>query len=144
MSGVSEYGATAWAGLMFGIGALPDTFYIALCTDVPGSGWDGTVLATVEPQGSATYFRSPVLTPSGWALSDNGYVVNAGVLEFPLPDVDWGQIGYFALVDAITAGNLWAFGEFSTPIAVPAGYDLSIPIAGITVGVAELLPSIAE
>jgi hypothetical protein len=139
---VTDFGAASWAGVMFGIGALPTSFWIALCTDRPGDGWDGTVLETIEPTDSA-YVRVPITTGAGWTLSDGGFVINAVELDYPTPTIDWGQISWFALADAEHGGNLWSYGQFLEPIFLPAGYPPRIGVGSIFQGLSNQLSSIA-
>lgn len=140
---VADYGAQQWAGMMFGIVSPPADFYVALCTASPSPGWDGSVLATIEPQGSSTYAREPLANPGGWTLSDGNYVINAAEVAFPTPDIDWGQIGFFALLDAATGGNLWAYGRLLEAVYVAAGYPPTFPVASLSFGVTNLLATIA-
>jgi hypothetical protein len=148
--GVSTYGAQQWTGLLLGIGALPASFYVALCSDEPGEGWDGTVLQTLEPPANTTttnYYPRPALGvgSSSWGVADAGFVTNTVAINWPqLPDVDWGQLGWYALTDSGTAGNLWCWEQFTDILTVTAGSTLSIPIGSFSVELANLLPSIAE
>lgn len=133
--GVSDYGAEQWAGVMFGITALPANLYLALCTDEPGDGWDGTVLATVEPVDPGVYARPAVAFGSGWVVTASGFVTNAAVFDFATPSVDWGNITHYALCDAATGGDLWFYGSFFEPLVVPAGYDLQVGAGSLSIGV---------
>lgn len=140
---ISDYGAQQWAGIMVGIGAVPATFYIALVTDEPGDGWDGTVLDTLEPT-DPIYGRQPVASGTGWTLSDGGFVINAVDIAFPVPLADWGQITHFAVTDAIVGGNLWAYGRLLDPMYIPAGYPPLLGVGSVYLGLSNQLASIAE
>jgi len=144
----STYGSQQWAALMVGVGALPASFYVALCFDEPGEGWDGTVLQTLEPPAlvsTATYARTALgLGSSNWAMADAGYATTTVAVTFPTPDVDWGQMPWFALTDNATAGNLWCWEQFTDILTITAGSTIVIPAGSISIELANLLPSIAE
>lgn len=141
---ISEYGASQWAAIMFGLADPPAALYVALCTDEPGEGWDGTLLAAVEPDPAAGYARQAVALPSGWAASDGGFVTNASTIAFPTPTDDWGQITHWALADAATGGELWAAVPFSDSLAVPASSDVSLAVGALVIALGEALVSIAD
>lgn len=141
---ISDYGASLFAGLMVGLGTLPADFYVALCTDEPGTGWDGTILETIEPT-DPDYVRQPIAKGApGWALSDNGYVLNANILDFGVPGVSWGVITHYALTDAATAGNLVLYGEYASGAQADGSFDVQIPPGGIVIALANLVASIAS
>lgn len=145
---LSTYGAQQWAGLMVGIGSLPASFYLALCSDEPGIGWDGTVLTSVEPPatvGSGSYARVPVgFGSASWALAEAGYALVTVDLVFPTPDLDWGALPYFAFTDDPVAGNLWGWEGFVDPIIVTAGSTVVVPAGSLALELTNLLASIAE
>lgn len=140
---LSDFGAQSWAGIMFGIGSPPATFWVALLSDSPGDGWDGTVTQTIEPSDSA-YGRQSISTGSGFTLSDGGFVINAVELDFPEPVVDWPTFTNFGLLDDEIAGNLWAYGEFLEEIYAPAGLAPSLAVGSLYFGLGNQLTSIAE
>lgn len=142
-NGISDYACSAAVGLMFGIGTVPTDFYVALCTDEPSTGWDGTMLETIEPTDSS-YARKPIVSGSGgWTISPNGYALNAVALDFGVPAAPWGVISHFALADALTGGNLWYFGEYAVPASATTAYDVQVQPGGIVVALANLVASIA-
>lgn len=147
---ITDYGAEQWVGMMFGVTTLPTTWYAALTFQEPSEQWDGTLLADIEPPAypdytGTVYARQPIGTgPSNWGLSDAGFVFNLNDIDFGTPDDQWGSLGWFALTDGLTAGNLWCFGDF----AVPAFYDTTspdvlIPAGNIVLSLGNLLNPIA-
>lgn len=146
---VTDYGSQQFAGICFGISSVPTHWYVALCTDEPGSDWDGSMLADLEPSGQAgytgtVYARQMIGHGSGsWTLSDSGYVVNAVDINFGIPDVDWGTISHLGLTDAVTAGNLWLYGGLAVPADINANFTVIIPAGSLTIAVANLESSIA-
>lgn len=140
---ITDFGCSLLAGLAVGIGSVPTDFYVALCTDEPGTGWDGTMLETIEPT-DISYARKVLASgSSGWTLSPNGYVLNAVGLDFGVPAAPWGVINHFALCDAITDGNLIYFGEYAVPANATTAYDIQIQPGGIVIALANLVASIA-
>lgn len=90
------------------------TAYVALSTtDFTDAGTGGT-----EP--GDTYAR---VTTSGadWAVASGGATSNAAAITFPQASASWGTIGYFAVFDAATVGNMLFHGTVSPSKAVGAG-----------------------
>lgn len=141
---ISDFAAGQLGAIIFGLGTLPATLYVALCTDEPGTGWDGTVVPTVEPPSGTGYLRVAYTTAGGWALADGGFVFNLNDIDFPTPTDDWGQVTHFALLDDDVAGNLWFFEQFIEAQDMPAGADVTIPANTMTFELANLEASIAE
>lgn len=146
---VSDYGSQAWLEVMFGINTLPTTWYLALCTQEPGEQWDGTLLQDVEPWGpddytGTVYARQPIASSdTDWDVSDDGLAINVNVITWGVPDVDWGIVTHFALVDDDTDGNLWLFGEFSSPISANGDAEIFLDTGDLVISLANVLSSIA-
>lgn len=141
-SGVSDFGAGTWLAALFGITAPIDGYYLALCTDEPGTGMDGDILADLEPADPA-YSRISYGTAGGsWGANGN-YITNSFDIDFGLPDLDWGDLNHYALCTALTGGDIYAWGEFLNPQYVVAGYQLVIPAGGLVLTLSALDNSIA-
>lgn len=141
---IADYGAQQWCAVMFGLAPLPPAFWVALCTDEPGVGWDGIVTATVEPPTGVGYARATLPVPLGWTFSDGGFVSSAQQLRYGVPTGDWGLITHWALLDAQSGGQLWCAEEFLDPIEVTPGIPPVIPVAGLVVALGQALASIAD
>lgn len=133
---ITDYGADTLASAIAGLGSMPASYWVALCTQAPDTGYDGVVLATIEPSGGS-YARQQVLADSThWALQDTGVVSTLLELAFPVASADWGIITHWALCTAATNGEVFGYGEFDVARRVVSGASFSIPAGGITVGVA--------
>lgn len=139
---ITDYGAGYWAGVLFGINPVPASYYLALATAVPGVGWNGDILATVEPPAAAGYTRQPVAAnATTWTLANN-YLTLATTIDFGLPTADWGVVSYYALVDAATSGNMYAYGTFLNPSSLSTDIHVRVPAGALTLQLERILPSI--
>jgi len=88
--------------------SMPSTF-LAVSTANPTN--NGSGLA--EPVGNG-YAR--VVTAAGdWNTPSAGAISNANAFNFPAATGAWGTIAYFALMDALTGGNMLAYGQCLDP-----------------------------
>lgn len=62
-----------------------------------------------EPVGNA--YARVAISPSQFNTPAAGAVSNSAALSFPAATGAWGTISYFMLMDAMTAGNLLAYGQ---------------------------------
>lgn len=133
-SSVSQWGADAVADLLTGNGTFPATMYVALCKDEPDPGYDGTVLADLEPTGG--YARQPIsMNPASWDLASSGVSVSKVLITYPTATLDWGSISHWALCTAATAGEVFGYGEFDLTARVLAGAIFTVPIGGLSISV---------
>jgi hypothetical protein len=107
----------------------PTTLYVALSTSSPtqaaANGWN-----FIEPTGGgygrasivATAWSAPTSQPAAGAT-----VANSATITFPPSTAAWSAgavIGYVGVWDALTAGNLLAFGQLNQSLTVPGpGYE---------------------
>lgn len=68
-----------------------------------------------------------------WDTAASRATENTGVITFAEAAGDWGTILDFFVADAITDGNIIAYGTFSTPKAVGTGDNPSIAAGGIDI-----------
>jgi len=87
--------------------------YIALSTADPTE--DGSGLA--EPEGGS-YARVQV---TAWDAAASGATANTNEISFPQATGSWGTITHFAIMDALTAGNMLAHGALSAQKVVGDG-----------------------
>lgn len=102
------FGATAYTA--------PSTLYVALFTSDPGETGSGT-----EVSGGSYARQTITFTVTGNQAS------NTSAVEFPTATGSWGTITYAAVYDALSGGNLLAYGALTTPKTIASGDVLRIP-----------------
>lgn len=97
--------------------------YLALCTTTPDATKTGATI--VECANSGNYARKPI----PFSAAGTRKVIQNGIVSFNLASGSWGTVAGWAIVDSATwgAGNMLAFGAFTTPFAVVSGNTPSIP-----------------
>lgn len=142
-SGIADFGASTWLAAVFGVVDPSAGYWIALCSDEPGPAADGDTLADLEPAAETAYRRIHYLAgPDNWEV-DGTFLTNLLPVVFPLPFEDWGRLTHYALCTAATSGSLYAWGVFTNPQNVLAGYSMIIPPGGIVVSLTSVDNSIA-
>ncbi len=107
MAGKSTYLEDKLLNWMKGtaFGAAPATVYVALFTTPPAD--DNT--GGVEVSGGS-YARAAITTSTGFSAISGGtaphQISNSGTVTFATPTANWGTIVAFAIMDALTVGNL--------------------------------------
>ena len=115
-------GATAAAG------TGPANLYVALLTAAPSDTGGGTEIST----SGTNYGRQTVVSglttwngthgnTTGASSGTNGTTSNANVITYGAPSSSWGSITHAAVYDAVTGGNLIAWGALTTPKTVNNG-----------------------
>lgn len=139
-SSVSDYGAAYWLGQLFNLNGAAATYWLAVMTDDGDTGYDGTLLADIEPpttdvDGVATsYARVQVGTgSSNWSATEGGFTGNLNDVAFAAATGEWGTITDWALCSAATGGQVYCFGEFSNPQAIIAGTQFVAPPGSLNV-----------
>lgn len=95
----------------------PATYYIGLSTANPGEG--GSLAG--EPAGGS-YVRVAVTNnTTNFPNALDGSKANGVKIEFPEATGVWGAITHFFLADALTGGNVIAYGSLLTPKAIENG-----------------------
>lgn len=102
------FGATAYTA--------PSTLYVALFTSDPGETGSGT-----EVSGGSYARQTIAFTVTGNQAS------NTAAVEFPTATASWGTITYAAIYDAVSGGNLLAYGALTTSKTIASGDVLRIP-----------------
>lgn len=102
------FGATAYTA--------PATLYVALFTSDPGETGSGT-----EVSGGSYARQTIAFTVTGNQAS------NTGAAEFPTATASWGTITHAAVFDAVSGGNMLAYGALTTSKTIASGDVLRIP-----------------
>lgn len=97
--------------------SAPGTYYIGLSTTDPGEA--GSLAG--EPSGNA-YARVAVTNnTTNFPNAVDGSKANGTKIEFPEATGNWGTITHFFLADALTDGNIIAYGSLLTPKTIENG-----------------------
>jgi len=116
MGSFSDYWENEILDHIFGKGSYtPPTIYVALSTADPTD--DGSGLS--EPSGNG-YARGQT-SPSDWNAASGGALDNANEIAFNEATGSWGTITHFALMDAVSGGNMLAHGALSQSKTIGSG-----------------------
>ena len=96
--------------------------YLGLFTAAPGEGGGGT-----EVSGNG-YARKPVTLTTTGNLS-----TNSAAVEFDAATGSWGTITYVAVFDALTTGNMLAYGELTASKTIASGDVFRIPAGDLDI-----------
>lgn len=105
-----------------------DTYYVALFTAAPGYAGGGTEVS------GGSYARQAIDNDSAaWTSPTAREISNVDAIEFPQATGNWGTVTHFALMDALTSGNMVAFGALNTPVACPIGSQRTFPAGALVI-----------
>ena len=100
----------------------PGTLYLALYTAAPGETGGGT-----ECSGTSYARQTVAFTVSG------NEATNSAAVEFPTAGSNWGTITHVGVFDALTSGNLMAYGTLSASKAVESGDVFRVPASDLDI-----------
>jgi len=125
---ITNYGASMIVKSVIGKSvSSPATLYIALMT--AGANTTSTGVSLNEPTGGS-YARIGVSNASTeWTFDGYNLMYNTNDVTFATATGYWGRIGYWAVCDAATAGNVIAFGTLN-PVANIVSGDRTKLLAG--------------
>lgn len=141
-SNICDHGATMFMASVFGLGAAPASFWIALCSPEPGTDSDGTVLADLEPAGGGYARILYAVGADNWS-TDGGYLSNAKDIDFGTATADWGFLDHFVLCTDQVDGELYAFGELTDAQYIEADTQVILPAGSIVLALVPLDDTIA-
>jgi hypothetical protein len=141
MAGFSDYAEAALLSQLFRNTALatPATVYVSLHTADPTDAGTGTEVSGgsyarvscttgTSTTGVGSVFTAPA--PQGTA----NRIANASAITFPAPTGNWGTVGWFAVWDAATTGNMLLYGALSVSRTINSGDSApSFAIGALTV-----------
>lgn len=94
----------------------PATLYVGLFTSSPGETGSGS-----EVSGGSYARQTIAFTVTGSQAS------NTAAVEFPTATASWGTITFAAIYDALSGGNLLAYGALTTSKTIDNGDVFRIP-----------------
>jgi hypothetical protein len=94
----------------------PATLYVGLFTSSPGETGSGS-----EVSGGSYARQTIAFTVTGSQAS------NTAAVEFPTATASWGTITFAAIYDALSGGNLLAYGALTTSKTIDSGDVFRIP-----------------
>lgn len=100
----------------------PTTVYLGLHTADPTDAGTGT-----EVSGGSYARQSCAFTVSG----DTGS--NTSAVEFPTATASWGTVGWIAVWDNVTGGNLLFHGALTSSKTIASGDVFRIPASNLTI-----------
>ena len=100
----------------------PTAWYLALYTVAPSDTGGGT-----ECSGTSYARQSFTMTVSGNAAT------NGANIEFPVAGSSWGTLVAVGVFDALTSGNLIAYGNLTTSKAIDTGDVFRIPAGDLDI-----------
>jgi hypothetical protein len=101
------------------------TPYLALYTVAPTDSTSGTEVS------GGSYARQD--SSGDWAAPAGGSVSTNAEVAFPQASGDWGTVVAFAIMDAVTAGNMLAWGDLTASKTVNNGDTFKFPSGDVTV-----------
>ena len=105
--------------------SVPSTFYLALYTATPNAGGGGTELSGNGYARQTVAFTTTAQTSS-----------NTAAVEYPTTTASWGTITSVGVFDALTSGNLLAFGNLTASKTIASGDVLRIPTGDLDITLA--------
>ena len=94
----------------------PSNIYIALCKSTVEEDDTGSTLPSEVSGGS--YARKSCAT---WDTASAGSTKNGVAITFAQATADWGTVTDFAICDAVTRGNMLAYGALGADKSVASG-----------------------
>ena len=96
--------------------ARPATVYVALFTSAPDDTGGGTEVA------GGSYARVAVTNnTTNWPAASGGVKSNGAPITFAQATAPWGTVGWWAIFDALSGGNMLIWGTVTTPRTVATG-----------------------
>lgn len=99
----------------------PTLIYFGLFTAAPTEAGGGTEVTLGAYARVALAPLDANYTAPASAADTSRFVQNIGVITFPSPTADWGQLVAVGRFDALTVGNLEAWAPITTPFYVHSG-----------------------
>lgn len=94
----------------------PSNIYLALFQSNPGdTGTEGTEISYSGYARQAITFSAPAASGSGLMMQ------NSSLITFPEAPAASGTVTYVAVLDSLSGGNMWLYGQLDQPLVIQAG-----------------------
>lgn len=109
----------------------PATLYVGLSTTTIVDAGTGIT----EPSGNAYARASVANTTANWSAASGTTAskTNATAINFATPTGSWGTATSFFIADALTGGNILAWGDLATPQTIASGNTVSFGSSTLTI-----------
>ena len=107
--------------------AQPTAVYVALYINDPTDADTGTEIS------GGGYSRKQVTFGAPAQVGDKGVISNNGKIEFDIATTDWGNVAYWTVRTAATAGYQLCHGSFSRVENVLSGNRFTIEVGNLQV-----------
>jgi hypothetical protein len=122
----TDYFETAVLNLARGISiSAPATMYLALYLTDPGEDASGTEVSY------ATYARQPIAFSAPAAMGTGIGIQNTSDITFGEAATTVGSVKYVAVLDSLTGGNMWLYGELDEALSIVSGVAPIIRAGGV-------------
>lgn len=101
----------------------PPALYISLHTASPGKAGSHSFEITTVSSG---YVRQALIGIIGATDLASGFAVNTSAINFGPATVNWGTVVAVGIEDALTSGNMIAYGSPSSPRTITNGLPFQI------------------
>lgn len=108
----------------------PSAVYLALFTADVGEAGPGTEVSGGSYARQAITFGAPA-ADAGPATTTS--CANTAAINFPTATANWGTIGYWAIFDASSGGNMLYHGALSASVTCNSGSSITVDIGQIIV-----------
>ena len=108
--------------------SAPATLYVALFTATPSDSGGGTEVS------GGSYARKDVTNnATNFPAAAAGAKANGTAITFVTATASWGVVTQFGIFDAVTAGNLLAWGDLTASKTVDSGDTVSFAVGDLDI-----------
>lgn len=132
MAGFSDYTENKVLDFIFNADsfAIPGLYLGLFKSD---AGLETNQISSVDEvnDSASSYARININTFGGFNGASAGAVSNAQDMEFPIAQADWGTITHTAILDAMSGGNVLAWGPLLNPRTIYNGDSVKVPAGAL-------------
>lgn len=132
MAGFSDYTENKVLDFIFNAGSFTiPGLYLGLFKSDAGLETNQIGSADEVNDSASSYARININTLGGFNGASAGAVSNAQDMEFPIAQADWGTITHTAILDAVSGGNVLAWGPLLNPRTIYNGDSVKVPAGAL-------------